>query len=62
MAADESEKLLVSTCLNEVLFNDHAARERLCQEQNSKEYGLLIAKGYHKWLKRKQELSTDEVF
>ena len=62
MAAVEAEKLLVCTYLHEVLFNDRAARDRLCREQNLKEYGLLIAKGYREWLKRKQESSTDEVF
>ena len=62
MGADEVEKILVSAYLNDVLFNDRCARDRLCQERNSKEYGLLIAKGYRKWLKKKQKNTTDDVF
>ena len=62
MAADKIEKVFVSTYLHEVLINNCKERDKLCCKRNSKEYGLLIAKGYCAWLKQKQRTTTDEVF
>ena len=62
MAADEVEKLLVVTYLHKVLYTNCEAREKLCHERNSKQYGLLITKGYWKWLKTKQRTTTKKVF
>ena len=53
MAADEIKKVLVATYVHEVLFTNSEEREHLCCERNSKEYGLLFAKGYRGWLKKK---------
>ena len=60
MTADEADKLLITTYLNNILHNDRAARDRLCQECSSTKFALLIAKGYRKWLKVKQRTSRDE--
>ena len=62
MAADEIEKVFFSAYLHDVLFNNPEERDRLCREGNPKEFGLLIPKGYRKWLKEKQCSTTDQVF
>lgn len=62
MAADKIKKVFICTYLHDVLINNRKQRDRLCCERNSKEYGMLIAKGYHAWLKQKQRTTTDQVF